>query len=55
MKRMWLVCATVYASMNWATSARADAVTYWNTQAVLRRGGRSGGSADPARHPFSVR
>jgi hypothetical protein len=45
MKRLWLVCAIVCASVSWATPARADAVTFWNTVTVEAVGtGRPGGA-----------
>jgi hypothetical protein len=45
MKRLWLVSAIVCASVNWATSAHADAVTYWNAVTVTAvTTGRPGGA-----------
>ena len=45
MKRLWLVSAIVCASVSWATSAHADAVTYWNAvTAEAVTAGRPGGA-----------
>jgi hypothetical protein len=45
MKRRWLVSAIVCASVSWASSADADAVTYWNTVTVEAvAAGRPGGA-----------
>jgi PAP2 superfamily len=45
MKRLWLVSAIVCVSVSWATSAHADAVTYWNAVTVdAVTAGRPGGA-----------